>query len=569
MIDSKHINKLALVLVILSLILSLFLVSLAGVGAQETKVMAYESKLFGEDIVSLDIQVDEEDWQSLLDDPTAKDYIPADLTINGEVFTTVGMRTKGNSSLTQVASMEDSDRYSLHFKFNRYQKGRTYYGLDSFCINNLLGDSTYMKDYLAYDLMDYLGVPCPLTNYAKVTVNGEDYGFFLVLERYEKSFLDRVYSTSGGQLYNVKIAMGRQDFMDQEEGLPGTPPEGLPEDMTGGPDGGFFSQEPPDFRQEGDEMPGWPGMEEGGPMSSMPDQAERPSGEGQRKPGGNPPSQKDSSPGGMGTGRGGGDLVYTDDQIESYSAIFDNAEFKKNSDQDKQRVITALKNLNEGKNLEDYFDVDEILRYLAVHTVLVNLDSYSSSMAQNYYIYEKDGKISILPWDYGLSFGGFQSQSAQSVINFPLDTPVSGVTMESRPLINKLLEVEAYKEKYHDYVRQIVEGYFESGRFEKTILDLDEKIQDYVKSDQTAFITYDQYQTSLPVLIQLGNLRAQSLAGQLDGSIPSTTEGQSAQPDALISGEGIDLTLLGSFMNGNGGATKPGGQTGRMPDRYN
>ena len=559
MIDSKHINKLALVLVILSLILSLFLVSLAGVGAQETKVMAYESKLFGEDIVSLDIQVDEEDWQSLLDDPTAKDYIPADLTINGEVFTTVGMRTKGNSSLTQVASMEDSDRYSLHFKFNRYQKGRTYYGLDSFCINNLLGDNTCMKDYLAYDLMDYLGVPSPLKNYAKVIVNGEDYGFFLVLERYEKAFLDRVYSTSGGQLYNVKIAMGRrQDFMDQEEGLPGTPPEG----MTGGPDGDFFSQEPPDFRQEGGGMPGWPGMEEGGAMPSMPDQAERPSG-------GRHEGSEPMNPGGMGTGRGGGDLVYTDDQIASYSSIFDNAEFKKNSDQDKQRVITALKNLNEGKNLEDSFDVDEILRYLAVHTVLVNLDSYSSSMAQNYYIYEKDGKISILPWDYGLSFGGFQSQSAQSVINFPLDTPVSGVTMESRPLINKLLEVEAYKEKYHDYVRQIVEGYFESGRFEATILALDEKIQDYVKEDGTAFITYDQYQASLPVLIQLGNLRAQSLAGQLEGNIPSTTEGQSGQPDALVSGEGIDLNLLGSFMNGNGGAMKPGGQTGRMPDRYN
>lgn len=161
MIDSKHINKLTMTFVVLALILSLFLISLAGVGAQETKVMAYESKLFGDDIVILDIQVQEDDWQSLLANPSAKDYIPADLTINGEVFETVGLRTKGNSSLTQVASMQDSDRYSLHFKFNRYQKGRTYYGLDSFCINNLLGDNTYMKDYLAYDLMDYLGVPSP------------------------------------------------------------------------------------------------------------------------------------------------------------------------------------------------------------------------------------------------------------------------------------------------------------------------------------------------------------------------------------------------------------------------
>ena len=74
-----------------------------------------------------------------------------------------------------------------------------------------------MKDYLSYDIMNYIGVPAPLTNYAEVTVNGEDLGFYIALERYEKAFLDRVYDTSGGQLYNVKIQMGhREDFMDMD-----------------------------------------------------------------------------------------------------------------------------------------------------------------------------------------------------------------------------------------------------------------------------------------------------------------------------------------------------------------
>ena len=269
---------------------------------------------------------------------------------------------------------------------------------------------------------------------------------------------------------------------------------------------------------------------------------------------------------GIGGGRGGGDLVYRDDQISSYSSIFDNAEFKKNSDQDKERVITAIKKLNEGTDLEDYFDVDEILRYLAAHTVLVNLDSYSSSMAQNYYLYERDGKISVLPWDYGLAFGGFQSQSASSVINFPIDTPVSGVTMESRPLINQLLEVSEYLDLYHEYLEEIVEGYFLSGWFEDSILALDEKIGDYVKEDGTAFTSYTQYEKALPVLRELGMLRAESIEGQLSGAIPSTTEGQKADPDTLISGEGIDLTLLGSFMNGGGGQ---GGPPDLIPDRYN
>ena len=452
--------------------------------------------------------------------------------------------------------MQDSNRYSLHFKFNKYQKGRTYYGLDSFCINNLLGDTTYMKDYLAYEIMEYIGVPTPLRNFAKVTVNGEDYGFFMVLERYEKSFLDRVYSTSGGQLYNVKIQMGhREDFMDQkldqDQALPDFPPD-LPDEWPGAED----------FQPgQGDESrPTMPGQ--GNQPSRGQDEGFRPGGQGQmqERPGQNRPGDQM----GMTASRGGGDLVYTDDKIASYSSIFDNAEFKKNSDQDKRRVITALKNLSQGTDLETYFDVDGILRYLAAHTVLVNLDSYSSSMAQNYYLYEKDGKISVLPWDYGLSFGGFQSNSAQSVINFPIDTPVSGVTMESRPLINQLFEVEEYQESYHEYLNEIVEGYFKSGQFEASIDQLNQKIGGYVKEDTSAFVTYSEYERSLPVLKELGILRAASIEGQLAGSISSTTEGQSANPDALISGQGIDLTVLGSFMNGGGQKTRPQGE-GRRP----
>lgn len=266
--------------------------------------------------------------------------------------------------------------------------------------------------------------------------------------------------------------------------------------------------------------------------------------------------------GGM-SGRGGGDLVYVDDNISSYRSIFNNAQSQNNSDKDKQRVITAIKNLNEGTNLEQYFDVDEILRYLAAHTVVVNLDSYTSGMAQNYYIYERDGKITVLPWDYGLAFGGFQSDSASDVVNFPIDTPVSGVSMEDRPLINKLLEVPEYKDKYHEYLRQIVDGYFVSGVFAETVMDLDAKINNYVKNDVSAFATYEEYEASLPVFIELGTLRAQSIDGQLNGTIPSTTDGQNSDKDALIDASGINLSVLGSMMGGGGrgeGGRSEGGQ---------
>lgn len=571
MIKSKYLTKITIIFVCLSLFTCAGIVYMAG-NNTKTKVLDYENKLFGDNILSIDIRVEEKDWQSMLDNAMAKEYISGDLVINGITFSAVGIRTKGNSSLTQVARMEDNDRYSLQFKFNYYVKGQTCYGLDSFCINNLVSDSTYMKDYIAYDIMKYVGVDTPLTNYANVTVNGEDFGFYLALERYDKSFLDRVYNTSAGQLYNVKIAMGqRENFMqnnpEQNEDIhnnqinqrnqfniqPGDR-EGIQRNNRNADMGGRFPTDGMDDTGAGDEAEGGKGGRF--PMDGMDGMGPGDEIEGGR--GGR------GIMGGMG-GRGGGSLLYTDDNISSYSAIFDNAVFGKNSDKDKQRVITALKNLNKGENLEKYFNVDKILRYFAAHTVVVNLDSYSSNMAQNYYIYENNGQITILPWDYNLSFGGFQGGSTTDVVNFPIDTPVSGVSMEDRPLLNKLLEIDEYKERYHEYLQEIVDGYFMSGVFEETVLALDTRINNYVKNDVTSFTTYEKYESSLPMFIELGNLRAESINGQLDGTIPSTTETQRADKDSLIDASHINTSDLRGMMGGDGFGGRGGDGQGFMP----
>ena len=143
--------------------------------------------------------------------------------------------------------------------------------------------------------------------------------------------------------------------------------------------------------------------------------------------------------GGFGGQPGGSTLQYTDDEISSYSAIFENSVFK-STDRDYQRVINALKKLSAGEDLDSVIDVEATLKYFAAHTVIVNLDSYISNMSHNYYLYEKDGQLTMLPWDFNLAFGGFQSGSASSVVNFPIDTPVSGVSLEDRPMLAKLLE---------------------------------------------------------------------------------------------------------------------------------
>lgn len=560
MITSKHIHVWTLITVgIVTCFMCIFLFKPEVLGiVPVTHVSKYAEKLFDKNAVStIDIQMDPEEWQNMLDNALQEEYVKCDVVINGETIYNVGIRPKGNTSLTQVANDPNTDRVSFKFEFDHYVKGQTYYGLDKLVVNNMYADATYMKEYLSYDLMDYMGIKMPLYAFTSITVNGESWGLYLALEALEESFAIRNYGADYGKLYKPEtMNMGGGGKVPNEGDKPEIPQGDkggqipMPNGMEG--EGGKIPM-PSEAEGESGQMP-IPGGE-GGEASQMP----TPGNEGSQMPG-NKPSEmpsgefpredfKDKGQGmPMDRDSGGSNLVYTDDNLESYETVFESAVFK-TSDEDKGRVVTALKKLSLGEELETYINVPEVLKYFAANTILVNLDSYLSNMQHNYYLYEEKGQLSMLPWDYNLSFGTFQGGSSTAVINFPIDTPVSGVSLEERPIIGKLLEVSEYKEAYHNDLESAIASYFESGLYEKRIDQLDALIGDYVREDATAFYSYDEYKASLPVLKAFGRLRAQSIRGQLEGTIPSTTETQNNEQEKLIQADSINLSLLGSQNN--------------------
>ena len=107
----------------------------------------------------------------------------------------------------------------------------------------------------------------------------------------------------------------------------------------------------------------------------------------------------------MGNSSSGADLVYTDDILESYSDIFNNAETDV-TEEDEKRVIEALSSLSKG-DAETALDVSEVINYFVAHNFVLNYDSYTGTMLHNYYLMEANGKLSVIPWDYNLAFGGF------------------------------------------------------------------------------------------------------------------------------------------------------------------
>ena len=88
-------------------------------------------------------------------------------------------------------------------------------------------------------------------------------------------------------------------------------------------------------------------------------------------------------------------LKYIDDDADSYSNIFHNAKTDI-TDTDKERLISALKNLSENADIENTVNVEEVIRYFVVHNFVCNGDSYTGSMIHNYYLYEEDGQLSMI-----------------------------------------------------------------------------------------------------------------------------------------------------------------------------
>ena len=130
MIAHKHATRLAALLMALAVCLCALAQSFAGGLAEAAGgtgvTMEYETKLFDtSEPISVNILIDEADWQSMLENATAEEYVSCDVEINGTRFSSVGIRPKGNTSLSSIASDPDTDRYSFKLEFDHYVDGQT------------------------------------------------------------------------------------------------------------------------------------------------------------------------------------------------------------------------------------------------------------------------------------------------------------------------------------------------------------------------------------------------------------------------------------------------------------
>lgn len=517
MSTSKHINKICIAVIAIALIITIALLGAVSKGCIGTdKSIGYEKRIFSIDKVhTIDIVMN--DWDTFIENCESEEYSECTVVIDGEKFSNIALRAKGNTSLSSVKSM-NSQRYSFKLEFDQYDKTKSYYGLDKLCLNNLIQDNTMMKDYLVYQMMYEFGVDAPLSSYVYITVNGEDWGLYLAVEGIEESFLQRNYGTDYGDLYkpdSLSFGGGRGNGKEFDiNDLDFERSDTSDSDMK-------FSFEQNSKFEEGDIKNRDFGKEDGFNMF-----------------------------GGFG-GMGSDDvkLKYIDDNSESYSNIFNSAKTDV-TQKDQERLISSLKSLSEYKDLEDVLDVEEVLRYFVIHNFVDNGDSYTGSMIHNYYLYEENGKLSMIPWDYNLAYGTFMGNNASSSVNSSIDNPVDG-DINERPMVGWIFSDKSYTKQYHEFFEEFLDEWFISGKFSKLIEETKEMISPYVEKDPTKFCTTEEFENGVDTIFQYMSLRAQAVGMQLSGD------------DSLVDASGLNISSMGT-MGGTGdrGGMRPTGEAG-------
>lgn len=197
--DKKFTLLISIMIIILCAVVGVY--STSGNKGIDLYSDVYIEKYFDRDkVMEVNIEIDESDLKDMNENAIKEEFKSAKVTVNGDTYGSVGIRTKGNSSLTSVAD-SDSNRYSYKINFDKYNTSQSMEGLTQLNLNNCYSDPSYMREFLTYSICEEMGLATPEFAYAKVSINGEYHGLYLAVEGLKESYLENNFGDVTGDLY--------------------------------------------------------------------------------------------------------------------------------------------------------------------------------------------------------------------------------------------------------------------------------------------------------------------------------------------------------------------------------
>lgn len=188
--------------------------------------------VFPQDKVNrFDITISEGDWGNMQDDlddlyggssgggpgggggSTFSDetplYVPCNIEFNGLNWYSVGIRYKGNSSLSAYSS--GVNKLPFRLEFDQFEEdypeitGQTFYGFPALSMSSNYNDKSFLREKYGCDLFREFGVPAPHSAFYEMYIDYGDgpvyFGLYTGLEVVFETVLDKQFSSNTGNCY--------------------------------------------------------------------------------------------------------------------------------------------------------------------------------------------------------------------------------------------------------------------------------------------------------------------------------------------------------------------------------
>jgi spore coat protein H len=121
-------------------------------------------------------------------------HYPADLTWRNTRVRNVSIRSRGQGSRNPI-------KPGYRVEVDHYTTGQTFLGLSALILDNIWQDDSLIREKLAFEMFDRMGLPAPRESFCRLYINNEYQGVYNITEEIDGKFTQRVTGESDGTVF--------------------------------------------------------------------------------------------------------------------------------------------------------------------------------------------------------------------------------------------------------------------------------------------------------------------------------------------------------------------------------
>ena len=138
------------------------------------------------------------DWSALRARYQEDTRYDATLSFDGETIANCTVRSRGSGTRNPF-------KPGLRIDFYRKISTQRFHGFRTLIVDNMYNDPSFVREQLAFEVFREMGIRTPRESFARLTVNGEFWGLYAIIEPVDEVFVRTHIDSGGGDLYDYEV----------------------------------------------------------------------------------------------------------------------------------------------------------------------------------------------------------------------------------------------------------------------------------------------------------------------------------------------------------------------------